>query len=235
MKILTGVIAAFTSGLLALPMQTQAQTGAVGVGTADSTSSANSNSGASAGASAGYTVNNYSTGRSELVQSGTATIKNAPAVQAPSVFGGGHPCLAGKSGGISVIGGGISYGQGNPEPACMAWVMGQPEVAIRIMMRQSPEFCAAMNNVGYYRVGKSVVPIQCGRDVVRGGVDTAGVASRTTRVSTRNSPATGPQERPALFSKCYMRDDGRIGVVFTKVGKANREIAAKACQQSLGY
>lgn len=168
---------------------------------------------------------------------GTYRVESAPAVSAPAVFGGGHPCLAGKSGGFSVIGGGLSYGQGNAEPACMAWVMGQPEVAIRIMMKRSPEFCEAMNDVGYYRVGNSVLPVECGRNkkIVRGGVDSANANVRTSRVSTRNSPVTSPKERPALWRECYLRDDGKIGIVLTSVGKANKQTAARACQQSLGY
>lgn len=209
-----------------------AQSGAVGVGTATSTSGATSQSGSSAGASAGYTVNNYSDGKSALEYQGEYTVKNAPSVTAPAVFGGGHPCLAGKSGGISVIGGGLSYGQGEPEPACMAWVMGQPEVAIRIMMMNSPDFCRAIGNVGYYRVGNQVLPIQCGKEVRRGGIDTAGAQPRPTRISTRNS---APMTRPDLFNECYMRDDGKIGIVYTSSGKKNKEAAGKACLSQLGY
>lgn len=133
-------------------------------------------------------------GNTYLTPSDTkARIESAPAVSAPAVFGGGHPCLAGKSGGVSVIGGGLSYGQGDPEPACMAWVMGQPEVAIRIMMATSPAFCEAMNNVGYYRVGNAVVPVACGKQTRRGGIDTPGVESRPSRVSTKNRVNYAPQ------------------------------------------
>lgn len=143
-----------------------------------------------AGAYNGGIVQNYPAQRAETTQ----RIESAPAVSAPAVFGGGHPCLAGKSGGVSVIGGGLSYGQGDPEPACMAWVMGQPEVAIRIMMNTNAEFCEAMNSVGYYRVGTSVVPVECGKKKrIRGGVDTPGVASYTTKVSTRNQSNILPQ------------------------------------------
>lgn len=143
-----------------------------------------------AGAYNGGIVQNYPAQRAETTQ----RIESAPAVSAPAVFGGGHPCLAGKSGGVSVIGGGLSYGQGNPEPACMAWVMGQPEVAIRIMMNTNVEFCEAMNSVGYYRVGKAVVPVECGKNKrTRGGVDSPGVASYTTKVSTRNQSNLLPQ------------------------------------------
>lgn len=143
-----------------------------------------------AGAYNGGIVQNYPAQRAETTQ----RIESAPAVSAPAVFGGGHPCLAGKSGGVSVIGGGLSYGQGNPEPACMAWVMGQPEVAIRIMMQTNEQFCQAMNSVGYYRVGKSVVPVECGKNKrTRGGVDSPGVASYTTKVSTRNQSNILPQ------------------------------------------
>ena len=155
--------------------------------TSGSASAAQAGAQAASGAASlsGVVINQTSPGT--LKYEGEYTVKSAPAVSAPALFGGGHPCLAGRSGGVSVIGGGISYGQGDPEPACMAWVMGQPEVAIRIMMASSPRFCEAMNNVGYYRVGNAVVPVACGKQTKRGGVDTPGVSSRPTKLSTRSA------------------------------------------------
>ena len=153
------------------------------------------------------------------------TLNNVPAVQAPAVFGGGHPCLAGKSGGIAVAGFGGSYGEGNAEAACMAMVLGQPEVAIRIMASKSPAFCKAINNVGYYRVGNSVVPFQCGKQTKRGGVDTVGVASTTTVVSTRSAPA-------AQWRKCSF--DAAANKITWKP-KGNKAVSKAACLSHLGY
>ena len=157
--------------------------------TSNANNTANQTSASGAIAYNGGITQNYPQQRASTTQ----RIESAPAVSAPAVFGGGHPCLAGKSGGVSVIGGGLSYGQGDPEPACMAWVMGQPEVAIRIMMATSPAFCKAMNNVGYYRVGNAVVPVACGKQTRRGGIETAGVESRPSRLSTKNAVSYAPQ------------------------------------------
>ena len=140
---------------------------------------------------------------------GTTTIRSAPAVSAPGVFGGGHPCLAGKSGGVSVIGGGISYGQGDPEPACMLWLMGQPEAALMVMASTSPKACRAMGKVGFIRIGETIVPFQCG-----------------------DSPAAArPQARPVGYSKCTK--DGNTVKIAYKSG-ADRASAKAACLSSLG-
>ena len=144
MKNFIGIAAAAVFTLALVP-QVSAQTAVAG---AQAGAQSASQSG-SISASQGGNVTITSPGRVQTEYSGSYELKNAPAVSAPAVFGGGHPCLAGRSGGISVIGGGATYGQGDGEPACMAWVMGQPEVALRIMMRINPAFCEAMNNVGY--------------------------------------------------------------------------------------
>ena len=127
---------------------------------------------------------------------GDSTVRSAPAVSAPGVFGGGHPCLAGKSGGISVIGGGVSYGQGDPEPACMLWLMNQPEAALRVMAASSPKACRAMNEVGYIRIGEAIVPFSC----------TVG-----SRVRTGQAATVKPQERTASYAACY-RENGVLHV-----------------------
>ncbi len=146
-------------------------------GSSNSSSNSGSNSESGAAAQAALQVNNhYSSG-------GTATLKNVPAISAPSVFGGGHPCLAGKSGGIAVAGFGGSYGAGQAETVCMLYVMGQPEAAIRALVMTDRVACKALSNVGYYRIGKSVVPFNCDKTVV-GGIDSPGATFRRTRVSS---------------------------------------------------
>ena len=182
-KIILGAVALMFVGATAYAQSATSST------TSNANNTANQTSASGAIAYNGGIVQNYPQQRASTTQ----RIESAPAVSAPAVFGGGHPCLAGKSGGVSVIGGGLSYGQGDPEPACMAWVMGQPEVAIRIMMATSPAFCKAMNNVGYYRVGTQVVPVACGKETRRGGIDTPGVDSRPSRLSTKNRVNYAPQ------------------------------------------
>lgn len=200
--------------------------------TSGSASAAQAQSGAVSGSASGAQVvlnQNYAAPnpnqRQQVAYSGDYEVKSAPNVQAPAVFGGGHPCLAGKSGGFSVVGGGLSYGEGKAEAACMAMVLGQPEVAIRIMASQSPAFCKAINNVGYYRVGNSVVPFQCGKQTKRGGVDTVGVASTTTVVSTRSAPA-------AQWRKCEFNAAANK---ITWKPKGNKAVSKAACLSHLGY
>ena len=143
---------------------------------------------------------------------GETTIRSAPAVSAPGVFGGGHPCLAGKSGGVSVIGGGISYGQGDPEPACMLWLMNQPEAALMVMASTSQKACRAMGKVGFIRIGETIVPFQCG--------------------DAPASARTSPQARPVGYSKC-VKDGNKVRISY-KSG-ANKPAAKAACLASLGY
>lgn len=147
---------------------------------ANSESEADAYSASGALAASALTVNNYSSGKTE--------VKTAPPVSAPSVFGGGHPCLAGQSGGLSIMGGGASYGQSNAEPACMAWMMGNPEVAIAIMM-ENEKFRRAVCKVGYYRLGNTTAPVNCNSTLP---------AKKT---------ASG---KPALSVKCAKRSDGAI-------------------------
>ncbi len=158
----------------------------------NSEANSESNSASGAAAQAALQVNNhYSNG-------GTATLKNVPAVSAPSVFGGGHPCLAGRSGGIAVAGFGGSYGSGEAETVCMLYVMGQPEAAIRALVMTDRVACKALSNVGYYRIGKSVVPFKCDKTVA-GGIDTPGATFRRSKISTRSTVHTSTSygEAPA--------------------------------------
>ncbi len=171
---------------------TMLSVGSVAIAGNTTSSGANSDSKSQSGAAAQAALqvnNHYSNG-------GTSTLKNVPAVSAPSVFGGGHPCLAGKSGGIAVAGFGGSYGSGQAETVCMLYVMGQPEAAIRALVMTDRVACRALNNVGYYRIGKSVVPFKCDKTTV-GGIDTAGVTSRRTRVSSSGQARMDEPTQPS--------------------------------------
>lgn len=156
------------------------------------------------------------------IQQGGTRLENVPNVSAPAVFGGGHPCLAGQSGGFSVVGGGLTYGRGDADPICMAWVMGQPEVAIRMMAKKSPSFCESLNAVGYYRLGNTVVPATCSKDTVGGGADTPGTQIRDTRVSTKGTRVA--------YGKCGM-EDGKIKLTVRR--GQDRDLAISQCKAAL--
>lgn len=153
------------------------------------------------------------------------TLDNVPAVSAPAIFGGGHPCLAGGSGSVAFAGFGGSYGRGVAETVCMLYIMGQPEAAIRALVMNDRQACAAINNVGYYRVGDSVIPFRCGEQVVKGGKYTDGVSKKVV---------TGSKGRPTLFTKCYRKANNQIVIKYTSAGKANQKIAQNDCIKSLG-
>ena len=219
--LLTAVIAGFTLGLPAQAQQSSSES------TSDSRSQSQAGAQAGAASQSGVTQIYNNSGSSEIRYSGE--IKNAPAVQAPAVFGGGHPCLAGKSGGVSVVGGGFSYGQGDPEVVCMLWVMGQPEAAVRALVMSNATACEALNNVGYYRVGNQVVPFRCG-DTVAGGIDTAGVQSKRSKVttSTKNTPTPNYG-----YSKCEKGPNNTVKIKY-KYG-VDKEVAKSNCLLALGY
>ena len=114
----------------------------------------------------------------------------------------------------------------------MAWVMGQPEVALRIMMRTNPAFCEAMNNVGYYRIGNQVVPVACGKQVVAGGID-SGASSRTTRVAALSSNSGGNSVTIPGIKKCEKGADNKVYIKYSY--NADKAAAKAACLQVLGY
>ena len=158
------ILSLVTVFLLASAQASQAQT-------ATSVSGSTSNSRSGAASQSGAQANNLIIFPS-TPSSTKAEIESAPPVSAPSVFGGGHPCLAGRSGGVSIVGGGVSYGQGDAEPACMAWMMGNPELAMAIMM-ENEKFRRAVCRVGFYRIGTTTYPVQCATTLPASATKTA--------------------------------------------------------------
>lgn len=223
------ILAAFMAASSA-PVLAQSSSGAAALSGSQSGAQAASQSGASSGSV--LVLNQYSTQKDEngnVLGSPdtpyTSELRNVPAVSAPAIFGGGHPCLSGQSGGIAVAGFGGSYGASKPEPVCQLWYMGQPEAAIRLLVMTDPGACKALGNVGYYRVGKSVVPFACG-ETVKGGVDTPGFKSRTTKVrASTSSPKSG-------LTQCEKRD-GKVFIGYTY--NADKVAAKASCLRSLGY
>lgn len=209
MKTFTSIIAAVA--LFAAPAVAQ-----------DSTSQSGAVSGSQSAAVSGSalqvnnTYNTPDTTKQTITQNGGYKVQNVPAVSAPAIFGGGHPCLQGASGGAAGAGWGLSLGGSKAETVCMLWVIGQPEAAIRALAATDPTACKALNDVGYYRVGGSTAPFECGEKTIRGGV-------YSTKTDT-NQP---------LYSKCARRSDGKIQIKYTKAGKANIQMAQTSCANTL--
>lgn len=119
--------------------------------TSSSSASVTANSGSQSVSQGGsvYIAANPSQTRSvvENRQSGTYTVRSAPAVQAPSM-GSGHPCAMSGSVGISIIGGGVSGGTMKIDEACLLAQMGQGEAALIMIARRDSEACLALRAVG---------------------------------------------------------------------------------------
>ena len=93
---------------------------------------------------------------SNLVTSGTSTVKNVPSVFSPGLAAAGlETCLGSVSGGGSFVGTGFSFGSTIPDPGCAArldartlWSMGLKKAAIARLclgsdiQRAMPEICA---------------------------------------------------------------------------------------------
>jgi hypothetical protein len=128
-----------------------AQQVAVSNSSSNSSSSVNANTTSNSSAAGGsvYIAGNPSQTRAVVhsKQSGTTTIRSAPAVQAPSM-GSGHPCALSGSVGISIIGGGFSGGAMKIDEACLLAQMGQGEAALIMIARRDSEACLALRSVG---------------------------------------------------------------------------------------
>lgn len=166
-----------------------------------------------------------------------AEITNVPSVTAPSLGGGGHPCLAAVSGGISVLGGGASLGKSDAEVVCMLAFMGQHEAAIRALVSKDRAACRAIENVGYYIVplgnGKTkAVRFRCADKTVKGGIYSASAEGIGTKPVA--APTTSTRAKAKVpYSKCGKRADG--AVVFRKAQGFTSEVAKAACLTALGY
>lgn len=138
---------------LTLALAASPALGQVAVSNSESSSNSSANVATSSNASAAggsvYIAGNPSQTRAvvESRQSGTTTIRSAPAVQAPSM-GSGHPCAMSGSVGISIIGGGISGGAMKVDEACLLAQMGQGEAALMMIARRDSEACLALRSVG---------------------------------------------------------------------------------------
>ena len=203
----------------------------------------NSSSGSIAASQSGVVLNQNTPGTQRIVtvQDGTATseLRNVPAITAPSILGGGHPCLSGQSGGIAVAGFGGSFGAGDAEVVCMLMFAGQHEAAIRALVMTDPVACKALAHVGYYVIpmgnGKSkAVPFTCDKKVKKGGVYSRNVGGPNVASATVSSKNRVPNTAPKLYSKCAL-EGNQIKIKYTAAGRKNKQVAAQACQRQLDY
>ncbi len=125
---------------------------------------------------------------------GTATLKTAPPVSAPSM-GSGHPCGLSMSGGISIIGGGASAGSTYVDEACLLAQMGQGEAALIMIAKRDGDACRALRQVG--RIASTSV---CDGD------------PKQPRKSTKSTASA----KPALAVKCTKAN----GVITPRVTQA---------------
>lgn len=129
-----------------------------------------------------------------------ATVRAAPAVQAPSM-GSGHPCALGGSIGISIIGGGVSGGANKVDEACLLAQMGQGHAALIMIARRDSEACIALRQVG--TIPSNSVCSSSERQVAQR-------AQRTQRTQARSS--TNQSSGPAIASMvtCSRNTSGQI-------------------------
>lgn len=144
--------------------------------------------------------------------------RQAPSVVAPSMSS-GHPCALPTTGGISIIGGGISGGMNAVDSACMLFQSGQIDAANYILAARDNNACKALRATGAIS-SESL----CGEEPRAATVSTSGGAP---------TASLRPQTRPTLYSECEQRDDN---TVFVKHRFDVDKAASKAqCLAALGY
>ena len=208
MKHIIAMAALVALGFTSLPAAAQtAQAGALAGAQSGSQS-------ASLSASQGGSVTFNSPSQVSTRQSGSTTLKYAPAVTAPSM-GSGHPCGLSGSVGISIIGGGASGGASYVDEACLLAQMGQGEAALVMIAQRDGAACRALRQVG--RIAASS---QCKDDPKR---------PRSTVSSN-----SGGASVAVLFSKCDY-DKAANKVTFRPKSSRDRDAAKAQCMASLGF
>ncbi len=224
-SILAGVaLSVFT---LALPAQSQTSEAVSG---SNSTANGIASSGAIAGSS-NTLIFNTPAGTTSSV-SGTTTLKTAPPVQAPSM-GSGHPCGLATSGGISIIGGGLSGGGSYVDEACLLAQMGQGEAALIMIAQRDPTACKALRQVG--RIGANSA---CSASEKRAQEKAARQAARPVSTSSRSAStafvagAANQNYRVAGTSVCQM-SGGKLRIKY--LAGADKANAKATCLAVHGY
>ncbi|MBY5973639.1 hypothetical protein [Pseudooceanicola marinus] len=156
---------------------------------------------------------------------GSYTVRNAPAVQPPSM-GSGHPCSLSSSVGISLIGGGAAGGNSRVDEACLLAQMGQGQAALIMIARRDSEACQALRQVGTLPPN-SVCTANERRQATQ--VQRAAFAATTTpRRATTQAP------RPlSSYVTCSRRDDGVILARKLRGTPFNDEQVADYCRSTM--
>lgn len=189
-----------TTACLAALVATGAQAQSSGSASANTNSSLTSNTDA----------RTYIDGRTLIDQrggDGDATLRTAPQVSAPSMSS-GHPCAyTPASGGLSIIGAGISAGGQTVDDACLLAQMGDNASAMHMIAARNPAACRALVAQGRIPRGS-----YCGS----GGSD-------APSASTKNV-------RPTVVGvTCGRRSDGAIVVKIARNANVNRANAVAYC------
>jgi hypothetical protein len=169
MKLMVVTIIATVMSMIS-PVMAQTATG-VGIGTGVSSSKSDANAKSNAVAISGQggrggnaaATNGPSTVNNSLAVNGgntpsTQTIRNVPTVFAPGLTAAGlETCLGSFSGGVGVVGTGVSFGSTIPDPGCAArldartlWSMGLRKAAIARLCLNGDIYKAMPDVCGYY-------------------------------------------------------------------------------------
>lgn len=141
----------------------------------------------------------------------TQTLKNVPGVVAPSMSS-GHPCaFSPVSGGIGIIGAGVSLGGMQIDDACLLAQMGHTDAATYMIAARNADACAALQAHG---------KVICGA-----------AAPQAAAAPPAASPR--PVAAAVQYLTCRKRDDGKIGMTYAR--GADKAVANAQCLRALGY
>jgi hypothetical protein len=140
---------------------------------------------------------------------GTQTLKNVPTVFAPGLTAAGlETCLGSFSGGVGVVGTGVSFGSTIPDPGCAArldartlWSFGLRKAAVARLCLNGDIYKSMPDVCAYYGYHQQVVPQQVG---FWDGLFHPQAAGQSVAVQTANA---GP-----------INDGGPVEVVVARTG-----------------
>ncbi len=226
------VLASFLALSLTQVTTAQAQqANATGVGQAQSASQSASGS----SASNSLIFNTPSGTTSSVNSSGTTTLKTAPPVQAPSM-GSGHPCGLATSGGISIIGGGLSGGGSYVDEACLLAQMGPQfgQAAIIMIAARDEGACKALRQTGKIAPQSACTQAEkrAAAKAQKAAAKPVAASSRSVQLNPQRSVQQDARAIHASLSGCNKMMDGSIRIKYRN-GKSPQGKAA--CLASLGY
>jgi len=212
------VLASFLALSLTQVTTAQAQQAvATGVGQAQSASQSAS------GSSSSNSLIFNTPSQTRVTSSGKTTLKTAPPVQAPSM-GSGHPCGLATSGGISIIGGGLSGGGTYVDEACLLAQMGPQfgQAAIIMIASRDEGACKALRQTG-----------QIGAQSVCTAAEKRNARQRPSQQPVAASSRSAAAPVMIGYSKC---ERGAGNIVKIRYKRGVDKAAAKAqCLSILGF